>query len=60
MSLKAEVMESLKFTEAQNKLIMDRNLSNCQLAERFGKCVRQIQRQRALLKKLKEAECQSI
>jgi len=56
MSLLASTMEALKFTEAQNKLIMDRNLSNGQLAERFGKCVRQIQRQRALLKKLKEAE----
>jgi len=56
MSLLAETMEALKFTDAQNKLIMDRNLSNGQLAERFGKCVRQIQRQRALLKKLKEAE----
>lgn len=56
MSLLAETMESLKFTDAQNRLIMERNLSNGQLAERFGKCVRQIQRQRAFLKKLTEAE----
>jgi len=56
MSVLAETMEALKFTDAQNKLIMDRNLSNGQLAQRFGKCVRQIQRQRALLKKMKEAE----
>lgn len=56
MSLLAETMRALSFTEDQNKLIMDRNLSNGQLAQRFGKCVRQIQRQRALLKKLKEAE----
>jgi hypothetical protein len=56
MSLLAETMEALKFTDEQNRLIMDRNLSNGQLAERFGKCVRQIQRQRALLKKLKEDE----
>lgn len=56
MSLLAETMEALKFTEEQNRLIMDRNLSNGQLAERFGKCVRQIQRQRALLKKLERTE----
>lgn len=56
MSLLAETMEALKFTEDQNRLIMDRNLSNGKLAERFGKCVRQIQRQRALLKKLKAQE----
>ena len=58
MSLLAETMRALSFTEEQNRLIMDRNLSNGQLAQRFGKCVRQIQRQRAFLKKLKEAECQ--
>ena len=56
MSVLAETMEALKFTEAQNQLILSRNLSNGQLAERFGKCVRQIQRQRALLKKLKALE----
>ncbi len=58
MSLIAETMEALKFTEDQNRLIMEYSLSNVQLAERFGKCIRQIQRQRALLKKLKESECQ--
>ena len=47
-----EIVVSPKFTEDQNRLIMNRNLSNGQLAERFGKCVRQIQRQRAFLKKL--------
>lgn len=56
MSLLASTMEALKFTDEQNRLIMDRNLSNGQLSERFGKCVRQIQRQRALLKKLREFE----
>lgn len=56
MSVLAETMEALKFTDEQNRLIMNRNLSNGQLAERFGKCVRQIQRQRALLKKLKELD----
>lgn len=56
MSLLAGTMEALKFTEQQNDLIMARNLSNGQLSERFGKSIRQIQRQRALLKKLKETE----
>lgn len=56
MSVLAATMEALKFTDRQNKMIMDRNLTNAQLAERFGKDVRQIQRQRALLKKLKEEE----
>lgn len=56
MSLLAPTMEALKYTEDQNRLIMARNLSNGQLAERFGKSVRQIQRQRALLKKMKEQE----
>lgn len=54
MSFYAEVMQAVRFTEDQNKLILERNLSNGQLAERFGKCVRQIQRQRKLLKSLKE------
>lgn len=56
MSLIAETMEALKFTEEQNRLILSRNLSNGQLALRFGTCVRQIQRQRALLKKLEKAD----
>lgn len=56
MSLLAGTMEALKFTEQQNDLIMARNLSNGQLSERFGKSVRQIQRQRALLKKMKDEE----
>jgi len=56
MSVLAEVMESLKYTDEQNQLILSRNLSNGQLAQRFGKCVRQIQRQRALLKKLNQEQ----
>lgn len=56
MSLLASTMEALKYTDNQNKLIMSRNLSNAQLAERFGKSIRQIQRQRALLRKMKEEE----
>lgn len=50
MSLLAETMESLKFTEAQNKLILAGNLPNAVLAERFGRSKRQVQRQRKFLK----------
>lgn len=56
MSLLAETMEALKYTEAQNKLILAGNLPNAVLAERFGKSVRQIQRQRAFLKGVKRHE----
>lgn len=56
MSLLAETMETLKYTEAQNKLILAGNLPNAVLAERFGKSVRQIQRQRAFLKGVKRDE----
>ena len=56
MTLLSETMESLKYTEAQNKLILAGNLPNAVLAERFGKCVRQIQRQRAFLKGVKRDE----
>lgn len=56
MSLLAETMEALKFTEDQNKLILSGTLTNAVLAKRFGKCVRQIQRQRAFLKS-QAAEC---
>ncbi len=55
MSLLAETMETLKYTEAQNKMILDIALTNSVLAERFGKSVRQIQRQRAFLRKAQEA-----
>lgn len=50
MSLLAETMEALKYTETQNKLILAGNLPNAVLAERLGKSIRQIQRQRAFLK----------
>ena len=55
MSLLAETMETLKYTEAQNKLILAGNLPNPVLARRFGKSIRQIQRQRAFLRKAQEA-----
>lgn len=53
MSLLAETMETLKYTEAQNRMILAGNLPNPVLAERFGKSVRRIQRQRAFLKQVK-------
>lgn len=53
MSLLAETMETLNYTEAQNRMILAGNLPNPVLAERFGKSVRQIQRQRAFLKQVK-------
>lgn len=59
MSLLAETMETLKYTEAQNKMILAQSLSNGQLAERFGKSVRQIQRQRAFLKQLEKDDDRS-
>ncbi len=52
MSLLAETMHALRFTEAQNKLILSHQLPNNVLADRFGVSVRAIQRQRAFLKKL--------
>ena len=52
MSLLAQVMSTLRFTEAQNKMILARNLSNEALARRFGVSVRQIQRQRKFLKEM--------
>lgn len=56
MSLLAETMEALKYTEEQNKMILSGNLKNASLAERFGKSIRQIQRQRAFLKGVKRDE----
>lgn len=51
MSHYAATMESQKFTEAQNRLILESPLPNPILAERLGVNKRAIQRQRALLKK---------
>lgn len=52
MSFYAEVMQAVRFTEEQNKLILAGNLPNAVLAERFGRGIRAVQRQRALLKRL--------
>ncbi|MNG11675.1 hypothetical protein D3C84_952280 [compost metagenome] len=55
MSVLAQVMESVRFTEAQNKMILSGKISADRMAIMFNRPKRQIQRQRALLKKL-EAE----
>lgn len=55
MSLLAATMDSLRFTEEQNRMILEAKLSNAALARKCKRPVRAIQRQRALLKKL-EAE----
>lgn len=56
MSLKAQILESLRFTEEQNQTILAGNISTDKMAIMFRRPKRQIQRQRALLKKLREAE----
>lgn len=54
MSLLASVMESLRFTEEQNQMILSGKISADRMAIMFNRPKRQIQRQRALLKKLEE------
>lgn len=54
MSLRAQVMESLRFTAVQNEIILSGNVSADKMAEMFRRPKRQIQRQRALLKKIQE------
>lgn len=56
MSFYAEVMQAVRFTEEQNKLILAGNLPNAVLAERFCRGIRAVQRQRALLKRLQKEE----
>jgi hypothetical protein len=56
MSQYAAGMESQKFTDAQNRMILESPLPNPVLAERLGVNKRSIQRQRALLKKRLAAE----
>lgn len=45
-----------RFTDNQNKMILDGPLPDLLLAERFGVCARTIRRQRALLKQQAEAQ----
>ena len=56
MSLLAETMDALRFTEEQNHLILYGGLRNEVLAKRFNRPLRSIQRQRAYLKRLQEEE----
>ena len=56
MSLLAEVMEEVRYTEAQNQQIIRSHKTNETLAREFGKSVRQIQRQRKLLMDLERLE----
>lgn len=56
MSFIAEVMEAVRYTEAQNQLILARNIPLTVLAKRFGKSVRRLERQRKLLIELENIE----
>lgn len=56
MSLLAETMEALRFTEEQNRIILEGGFCSAVLARRFKRPVRAIQRQRAYLKRLQEEE----
>jgi hypothetical protein len=56
MSLLAETMEALRFTDEQNHLILHGGLSNTMLSKYLKRPVRQIQRQRALLKRQQAGE----
>lgn len=59
MSVLAQVMESVRFTEDQNKMILSGKISADRMAIMFNRPKRQIQRQRALLKKLEDENVQS-
>jgi hypothetical protein len=59
MSVLAQVMESVRFTEEQNKMILSGKISADRMAIMFNRPKRQIQRQRALLKKLEDENVQS-
>ena len=54
MSVLAQVMESVRFTEDQNQMILSGKISADRMAIMFNRPKRQIQRQRALLKRLEE------
>ena len=54
MSVLAQVMESVRFTEDQNQIILSGKVSADRMAIMFNRPKRQIQRQRALLKKLED------
>ena len=54
MSVLAQVMESVRFTEEQNQIILSGKVSADRMAIMFNRPKRQIQRQRALLKRLED------
>jgi len=56
MSLLAETMEALRFTEKENQLILHSDLCNAALARKLKRPARQIQRQRAALKRQQAEE----
>lgn len=56
MSLIAQVMEAVRFTAEQNAIILEGKISADRMAIMFNRPKRQIQRQRALLKKLEEEQ----
>lgn len=56
MSVLAQVMESVRFTEEQNQIILSGKISADRMAIMFNRPKRQIQRQRALLKRIQREE----
>lgn len=56
MSLLAEVLEAIRYTEYQNEMILSRKLPLHILAKRFKKSVRRLQRQRKLLLEIEALE----
>lgn len=56
MSLLAEVMEAIRYTEEQNQILLNRKVSLDRLAKSWGKSVRRLERQRKFLKELEELE----
>lgn len=56
MSLLAEVMEAIRYTEAQNQILLSRKVPLDRLAKAWGKSVRRLERQRKLLIELENIE----
>jgi uncharacterized membrane protein len=55
MSAYAEIMQAVRFTTTQNKLILYSNYNNAALAHMFGRSLRAVQRQRAMLRSMRAA-----
>lgn len=56
MSFLAEVMEAIRYTEAQNQMLLSRKIPLERLAKAWGKSVRRLERQRKLLIELESLE----